>query len=312
MSTVESMGAAVPGLKTLGKHQVRAQRISVLMVTLLPFIGLAVGIATLWGWGITALDLTVMTIAYVISGLGVTIGYHRLLTHKSFDTSDRLRAFFAVAGGFAVQGSVISWVADHRRHHTYADKEGDPHSPHLSEGKGLMGRLNGLGHAHIGWLFAEERTEVQRWAPDLHKNRTMRKVDKLFPLLVVISLTTPAIVGFAFTGTLSGAIRTFLWAGLGRVFLLHHVTWSINSICHYFGKRPYDTPDMSTNAWPLALISFGECWHNNHHAFPTSAIHGIDRFQPDPSGWIIRGLEKMGLAHNLRRPSEEQVASRRS
>jgi stearoyl-CoA desaturase (delta-9 desaturase) len=300
----------VPGVVSLGPSQARLQRIALLVLTIGPLAGFVAAITILWGRGISGIDLIVLLASYVATGLGVTVGYHRLLTHRSFRAPRPVRAFFAVAGSLAIEGSVISWVAAHRRHHAFADVEGDPHSPHLAEEEGLAGVLKGLWHAHVGWLFDEEKTSVERWAPDLLKDPVMRRIDRLFPVLAVITLVLPALVGFAFTGTLWGAITAFLWGGLARVFLLHHMTWSVNSICHYFGKRPFETTDQSTNNWPLALLSFGESWHNNHHAFPTSAIHGLGRWQLDPSGFVIRALERLGLARDVKLVTQEQVTSK--
>jgi stearoyl-CoA desaturase (delta-9 desaturase) len=286
------------------------QRVALLVLTIGPFAGFVAALALLWGHGLSVVDLGVLVVFYVLSGLGVTVGYHRLLTHRSFRASRPVRATFAVAGSLAIEGSVISWVAAHRRHHAFADVEGDPHSPHLGEEEGVVGMLKGLWHAHVGWLFDEEKTSIERWAPDLLKDPVMTRIDRLFPALAAASLVLPAVVGFAFTGTLWGAITAFLWGGLARVFLLHHMTWSVNSICHYFGKRPFETTDLSTNNWPLALLSFGESWHNNHHAFPTSAIHGLGRWQIDPSGFVIRALERMGLARDVKRVTREQAAGK--
>jgi stearoyl-CoA desaturase (delta-9 desaturase) len=297
----------VPGVVSLGPSEARLQRIAILVLTIAPFVGFLAAIAVLWGRGVSGIDLVVFLAFYVVTGLGVTVGYHRLLTHRSFRASRPVKAFFAVTGSLAIEGSVISWVAAHRRHHAFADVEGDPHSPHLAEEEGMAGVLKGLWHAHVGWLFDEEKTSVERWAPDLLKDPVMRRIDRLFPVLAVVTLVLPAVLGFAFTGTLWGAITAFLWGGLARVFLLHHMTWSVNSICHYFGKRPFETTDKSTNNWPLALLSFGESWHNNHHAFPTSAIHGLGRWQLDMSGFVIRTLERLGLARDVKRVTQEQV-----
>jgi stearoyl-CoA desaturase (delta-9 desaturase) len=304
------MAPQVPGVVTLGPSQARLQRVALLVLTIGPFAGFVAAVAILWGRGIGVVDLALLVAFYVFSGLGVTVGYHRLLTHRSFRAPRPVRAWFAVAGSLAIEGSVISWVAAHRRHHAFADVEGDPHSPHLGEEEGVVGVLKGLWHAHVGWLFDEEKTSVERWAPDLLKDPVMTRIDRLFPALAAVSLLLPAVVGFALTGTLWGAVTAFLWGGLARVFLLHHMTWSVNSICHYFGKRPFETTDLSTNNWPLALLSFGESWHNNHHAFPTSAIHGLGRWQIDPSGFVIRALERMGLARDVKRVTGEQVAGK--
>ena len=300
----------VPGVVVLGPSQARLQRVALLVLTIGPFAGFVAAIAILWGRGIGVVDLALLVTFYVLSGLGVTVGYHRLLTHRSFRAPRPVRALFAVAGSLAIEGSVISWVAAHRRHHAFADVEGDPHSPHLGEEEGVVGMLKGLWHAHVGWLFDEEKTSIDRWAPDLLKDPVMTRIDRLFPALAAVSLVLPAVAGFAFTGTLWGAVTALLWGGLARVFLLHHMTWSVNSICHYFGKRPFETTDLSTNNWPLALLSFGESWHNNHHAFPTSAIHGLGRWQIDPSGFVIRALERFGLARDVKRVTREQVAGK--
>ena len=300
----------VPGVVALGPSQARLQRVALLVLTIGPFAGFVAAITLLWGRGIGVVDLALLVVFYVLSGLGVTVGYHRLLTHRSFRAPRPVRALFAVAGSLAIEGSVISWVAAHRRHHAFADVEGDPHSPHLGEEEGVVGMLKGLWHAHAGWLFDEEKTSIERWAPDLMKDPVMTRIDRLFPALAAVSLVLPAVAGFAFTGSLWGAVTAFLWGGLARVFLLHHMTWSVNSICHYFGKRPFETTDLSTNNWPLALLSFGESWHNNHHAFPTSAIHGLGRWQIDPSGFVIRALERMGLARDVKRVTREQQTSK--
>ena len=298
---------AIPGIAPLTPRQLRLQRTAILILTLAPFAGMIGAIALLWGRAVSGIDLAIFGLMYVVSGLGITVGYHRLLTHKSFDTPNKVRVAFAVCGSMAVEGSVISWVADHRRHHAFADKEGDPHSPHLEEREGLIGTIKGLWHAHIGWLTDEVRTEREKWAPDMLKDPSMRKVDRLFPHIAAFSLVLPAVIGFAVTQSWQGAVSAFLWGGLARVFLLHHVTWSVNSICHYFGRRPFETTDKSTNNWPLAIISFGESWHNNHHAFPTSAVHGIRKGQIDPGGILIATLEKLKLAYNVHRPSPKQM-----
>jgi stearoyl-CoA desaturase (delta-9 desaturase) len=301
----------VPGVISLAPAQARLQRIVILWLTIGPFAGLVAAVVFLWGQGISGLDLGLLLGFYVLTGLGVTVGFHRLLTHGSFDTSKRARVVLATLGSLAVEGSVISWVADHRRHHAFADKEGDPHSPHLIEGEGLKSIFKGLWHAHVGWFFSEEKTERGRWAPDLMKDPALRKIDRAFPALVVISFLAPALIGFVVTGTWLGALTAFVWGSLVRVFVLHHVTWSVNSICHFFGRRPFETTDESTNNWVLSVISFGESWHNNHHAFPTSAIHGIGKFQIDPSGGLIKLLARFGVVRNLRLPNEKQLVQKK-
>ncbi len=289
----------------------RLERRITLVVTILPFLGFLVAVPMLWGSGITIVDLSLFLIFYVITGLGVTIGFHRLLTHRSFESPSAVRVVFAVAGSMALQGPVIRWVADHRRHHAFTDKPGDPHSPHLEEAEGLKGIFTGLWHSHIGWLFDRDKTTVPRFAPDLIKEPRIRKVDKLFPLWGLISFVAPAIAGLAITGTLRGAGTAFIWGGLVRIFFLHHVTWSINSICHFYGKRPFENSDFSTNNWALSLVSFGEGWHNNHHAFPTSAKHGLERGQFDPTAYVISLMERLGLARDVKVPSSKQIAEKK-
>lgn len=300
----------VPGVKRLEGKRADLQRRLVLAVTVIPFAGFLAAVISLWGNGLGGVDAAIALATYVVTGLGVTIGFHRYFTHQSFRTHRVLEALFAVAGSMALQGPVITWVADHRRHHAFSDQEGDPHSPHLDEGPGVRGVLKGLWHAHMGWLFSDEQTSARRWAPDLLKNPTIRRIDKLFPLWAVLSLGLPPAIGFAVTGTAGGALSAFLWGSLARIFFLHHVTWSINSICHFYGGRPFKVEDFSTNNWVLSIISFGESWHNNHHAFPSNAIHGLRRTQLDPSGFVITVMEKLGLATNVKRLSDEQISAK--
>jgi stearoyl-CoA desaturase (delta-9 desaturase) len=302
---------SVPGTVKLEAGQVRAQKVAVLALSILPFAGMVAAAVSLWGRGLSGADVTTFALMYVFTGLGVTVGYHRLLTHRSFNTSSRVRIVLAVAGSMAVEGSVISWVANHRRHHAFADKEGDPHSPHLEEGEGLGAVFKGLWHAHLGWLFDDEKTEITRWAPDLLKEPGMVRVDRAFPALTAATFIVPTLLGFLLTRSVAGALTALLWGGLARVFVLHHITFSVNSVCHFFGRRPFDTKDYSTNNWVLALVSFGESWHNNHHAFPTSAVHGIGRWQLDLSAMVISVLQRLGLAHDVKRADEKRLAQKK-
>ena len=238
----------------------------------------------------------------------MTLGYHRMFTHRAFDSSRAFRAVVAVLGSMAVQGSVITWVADHRKHHAFTDQEGDPHSPHLS-GPGFWGGVKGLWHAHMGWLFESVGTaERERFAPDLVKDRLMRAMDKLFWLWVVLGFAIPFALGWLIGGGFGTALTALLWGGLVRVFLLHHVTWSINSVCHFFGRRRFDIEDESRNVFWLAPLSMGESWHHNHHAFPTSAFHGLRSWEriADPTGLLIGLLEKLGIVWNVVRISAER------
>ena len=297
------------------KHEgrlLRFERRITLLITLLPFIGAAFGIPLLWNRGVRALDVTLFLALYVITGMGVTVGFHRMLTHRSFDTVKPVKVALAIAGSMALQGSVISWVADHRRHHAYTDKPGDPHSPHLEEAEGLKGVLKGLWHAHTGWFFNDEKTNIEKFAPDLLRDKAIVKVSNSFPALAAISLILPAAIGLVVTQSFFGAVTAFIWGGLARIFFLHHVTWSINSICHFYGKRPFRSSDLSTNNWVMALLSFGEGWHNAHHAFPSSYKHGLERLQFDPSAWLINGLRRLGLAYNIKLPTPAQLAAKRA
>jgi stearoyl-CoA desaturase (delta-9 desaturase) len=301
---------SVPGVSKLDDKTAVLQRRLVLAVTVIPFAGFILAAFSLWGHGLSAVDAAIALFFYVVTGLGVTVGFHRYFTHRGFETNRFFRGLFAITGSMAVQGPVITWVADHRRHHAFADKEGDPHSPHLEDGPGVRGVVKGLWHAHMGWMLSDERTSARRYAPDLLKDPMIVRIDRLFPLLMVATFALPPLLGFALTGTLGGAITAGLWGSLVRVFMLHHVTWSINSICHFYGNRPFDTEDYSTNNWLLSLVSFGESWHNNHHAFPSAAIHGLRKAQIDMSGAMIAGLEKLGVARDVKRVSDKQIATK--
>lgn len=298
------------GVRPLDHRDTVIQRRAVLALTVLPFTGFLVAVITLWGRGLSGVDAAIAVGFYFFTGFGVTVGFHRLETHGSFQAARPLRGVLAVAGSMALQGSVISWVAAHRRHHAYSDRAGDPHSPHLDEGEGLSGVVKGLWHAHVGWLLSDETTEPERWAPDLLKDPMIARIDRMFPLLGALSFVLPAVLGLAFTRSLSGAVTAFLWGSLARIFFLHHVTWSVNSICHFYGKRPFESRDFSTNNWLLSLVSMGESWHNNHHAFPTSAKHGLRWWQFDLSAGVIGLFAKLRLARNIKTPSPKQLAAK--
>jgi stearoyl-CoA desaturase (Delta-9 desaturase) len=273
-----------------------------------PLVGLVAAIVLLWNHAIGPLELGLLVGLYVITCMGVTLGYHRMFTHRAFEGSRAFRAAIAILGSMAVEGSVITWVADHRKHHAFADEEGDPHSPHLA-GPGFWGGVKGLWHAHIGWLFETVGTaDRERFAPDLVRDHALRVIDRLFPLWVTISFLIPFALGWLIGGGLTAALTALLWGGFVRVFLLHHVTWSINSICHFFGRKRFDIKDESRNVFWLAPLSMGEAWHHNHHAFPTSAFHGLRWWErlTDPTGLVISLLEKLGLVWNVVRISPER------
>ena len=280
-------------------HETR-DRIITGTITVLPIVALGVAGWQLWAQALHTSDLIVFAIVYPLTGLGITVGFHRHLTHRAFKAKRPVRAALAILGSAAVEGPVISWVADHRKHHAFADEQGDPHSPHVDHGGGLRGSLKGLAHAHVGWLFIHNQRALKtRYAPDLLKDPLIRFVDRTFVLWVAAGLLVPFGLGWLIGGTFSSALTGLLWGGLVRMFVLHHITYSINSICHFFGRRDYDTDDHSRNVAWLAPFSFGESWHNNHHAFPTSARHGLRRWQVDFSAWVIWALEKFGLAWDV-------------
>ncbi len=281
----------------------RLQRNANLGAVIVPFAAFLAAIPLLWNRLIGPVDLAILAGIYLASAMGVTVGFHRLLTHRAFETYRPLKYAFAVLGSMAVQGPVIGWVADHRKHHAHADEEGDPHSPHVGHGSGLRG----LWYAHVGWLFHEHGTAAYgRYARELVEDRGFRLINKLFVPLVGLSLLLPFALGWGITGELAGGLTAMFWAGLVRIFFVHHVTWSVNSICHYFGRRRFETDDESTNVFWLALPSLGESWHHNHHAFPRSAVQGLRWWELDVSGWVIRAMRRLGLAWNVVRISPER------
>ncbi len=289
----------------------RLEKVANLGAVVIPFLATLTAIVLLWNRLVSASDLAIAALMYLLSAIGVTVGFHRLLTHRSFQTHKQLEYAFAVLGSMAVQGPVISWVADHRKHHAHADEEGDPHSPHLGHGDGIAGVAMGLWHAHCGWLTSTQgRAEWSRHAPDLYEDRGMRLIARRFTALAILSLAIPALAGYLLSGTLAGAATGLLWGGLVRIFFVHHITWSVNSVCHFFGSRRFETADRSTNVFWLSLPSLGESWHHNHHAFPRSAVHGLKRWELDPSALIISTMERFGLAWNVIRISPERQAER--
>jgi stearoyl-CoA desaturase (delta-9 desaturase) len=277
---------------------------------LVPFVALLVAVPLVWGWGMTWVDLILAAVFYVFATLGVTVGFHRYFTHGAFKANRPLRIMLAVAGSMAVQGSVIFWVASHRRHHAFADREGDPHSPWLF-GTSPSALLRGFWHAHMGWMFGREVTNADRFAPDLVADADLRVVNRYFWLWITLSLALPAVLGGLLTWSWWGVVTAFFWAGLVRIAFLHHVSWSVNSICHLIGERPFASRDKAANFWPLAVLSMGESWHNSHHADPTCARHGVLRGQVDVSARVIWGFERLGWATDVRWPRMERLAAKR-
>jgi stearoyl-CoA desaturase (delta-9 desaturase) len=286
----------------------KTEKIANLGGIVVPFVGFIAAIALLWNRWVDGIDLAMLGGLYLLTALGITVGFHRLLTHRSFQTFTSVEHGFALIGSLAVEGSVLDWVADHRKHHAHTDVEGDPHSPHVGEGGGIRG----LWHAHMGWLTSTQgQADWKRYARDLYDDPQMRKIARRFPLLVALSLLIPTLLGYVLHGfTLEGAVRGYVWGGLVRIFLVHHVTWSINSACHFFGSRRFDVDDRSTNLAWLAIPSLGESWHHNHHAFPRSARHGLRWWELDISAITIGAMERLGLAWNVVRIAPERQAAR--
>ena len=283
-----------------------------LLAVVLPLLGLVAAILLLWGHGFSPLHLGLLLGMYLLTVLGITVGFHRLFTHRSFEARRPVKAMFAILGSMAVQGPLLKWVAVHRRHHQHSDGHDDPHSPH-AHGGGVRGVLRGLWHAHVGWMFKPDAAGWQRYVGDLAKDGLLRRISDMFPLWVALGLLVPALLGGLLTMTWTGALLGFIWGGLTRVFLVHHVTWSINSVCHIWGSRPYrHGDDQSRNNAVLGVLALGEGWHNNHHAFPTSARHGLHWWQIDASYAVIRCMELLGLVWKVRVPVAEVVTAKRS
>jgi stearoyl-CoA desaturase (delta-9 desaturase) len=305
-STSVENKAAAPRLK----RKVTVEQIALFGFITIPFLALLASVPFAWGWGLSWHDVVIATVMYVVAGHGITVGFHRYFTHGSFKARRGLRIALAIAGSLAIEGPVIRWVADHRRHHAFSDREGDPHSP-WRYGRTVPALIRGLWWAHTGWLFDVELTPRPRYAPDLMADKDLRRIDAAFPAFVAVSILAPAVIGGLWSTSWQGAATAFFWGSLVRIGLLHHVTWSINSICHAIGERPFKSRDKSANVWWLAILSMGESWHNLHHADPTCARHGVDRGQLDSSARTIWVFEKLGWAYDVRWPLRERVDARR-
>ncbi len=289
-----------------------ADRVANVIVIAVPLAAVGVAGWLAWGGSLHWQDMVVLAITYLLTGMGITVGFHRLFTHRSFQTSRALRAAFAVLGSMAVEGPLLEWVSTHRKHHQFSDQPGDPHSPHAEHGPGWRGALGGLVHAHVGWMFrGEDIANPRRYAKDLLADADVRFISRTFPLWVLVGLAFPFGLGVALTGSLLGGLTGLLWGGAVRIFLLHHATFSINSLCHFFGRTPFATGDHSRNLAWLAPVTFGEAWHNNHHAFPSSARHGLGRGQFDPGALLIGGLERCRLAWGVVRVRPEHQTAKR-
>lgn len=289
-----------------GDQQSRKEQVALALFILVPFLAVLAAVPIAWGGWLGWSDVVIMAAMYWITGHGITVGYHRLFTHKSFKPNRFVKNALAVMGSMAIQGPVVRWVADHRKHHKFSDRDGDPHSP-WRYGDDLRALWKGFWHAHMMWLFDEEQTPQRKYAPDLMNDPDIVRISRKFWLFVLISLLLPAALGGLVTWSWQGALTAFFWGSLVRVALLHHVTWSINSICHTIGERPFVSRDKSANVWWLAIPSMGESWHNLHHADPTCARHGVLRGQLDTSARLIWLLEKVGWVRDVRWPVRERI-----
>ena len=301
-----------PRVGTVRNETSRVSRAVTLVAVVVPAFGLLLAMGFLWGVAFHWVDLVLLVALYLLCAFGTTIGFHRYFTHRGFETGPVIKATLAVLGCMTMQGPITQWVTDHRKHHALSDKEGDPHSPHVGHGGGAWGAVKGFVHAHVGWMFSNLGMEQGReYGRDLYEDRLVRTIDRLYLLWVVLSLGIPFAIGYAVGGTLEAGIAGLVWGGLVRIFAYQHATFAVNSICHMFGRRDFRARDESRNNWLIAVLVLGEGWHNNHHAFPASARHGLLRRQIDVSWLVIRGLERVGLVWNVRRPTPSQLGRRR-
>jgi len=307
---VSTTPGKLPQSAPLNARATRLARRVAIATVVLPFVGFIISVILLWQRAFGVVDLCLLVSFYAVTTLGVGVGFHRLYAHRGFQTSTPVRVILAILGSMAAEGPILFWVAVHRRHHTYSDRPGDPHSPHL-HGEGAWNALRGFWHSHSGWMFRPELTGWAYYVPDLLRDRLLFQINRLYFLWLSVSLLLPAVFGGLLTLSWRGALLGFLWGGLARIFLVHHTTWSINSICHIYGSRPFRNRDLSANNFWMALLSFGEGWHNNHHAFPTSVMHGLKWWQVDVSGYVIQVLKTTGLAWNVKIPSSRMIAEAR-
>ncbi len=299
-------------IATVRPRTSRISQVVTLIAVIVPPIGILSAMGILWGVAFHWFDLLLLAGFYVLCAFGTTIGFHRYFTHRGFTTRRPVEATLAILGCMTMQGPLTQWVTDHRKHHALSDRPGDPHSPHVGHDDSAWGAVRGFVHAHVGWLFDNLGMEQGReYGKDLYENRLVRTIDRLYLLWVVLTLGLPFLFGYAVGGTVGTGLEAMVWGGLIRIFLYQHATFSVNSICHMFGRQDFRSRDEARNNWVVALLVFGEGWHNNHHAFPASARHGLQRWQVDLSWWVIRGLEKLRLVWDVKVPEAEQLARRR-
>jgi stearoyl-CoA desaturase (delta-9 desaturase) len=299
--------------ETVRESTSRINQAVTLAAVIVPPLGILSAMGFLWGIVFHWTDVGLLLGFYVLCAFGTTIGYHRYFTHRGFATRKPVEAALAILGSMTMQGPVTQWVTDHRKHHALSDQPGDPHSPHVGHGDGAWGAVRGFVHAHVGWLFENLGMEQGlEYGKDLYENRLLRSIDRLYLVWVALTLGLPFLLGYTIGGSVAAGFEGLIWGGLIRIFLYQHATFSVNSICHMFGRRDYRTRDEARNNWLVAVLVFGEGWHNNHHAFPASARHGLQRWQVDISWWVIRGLEKLRLAWDVKVPEPRQLARRRA
>jgi stearoyl-CoA desaturase (delta-9 desaturase) len=312
MASGQNMDNVVPQVGTVRNRTSRISQAVTLVAVVVPPLGVVSAMGLLWGIGFHWVDAALFVGLYVVCAFGTTIGFHRYFTHRGFEARTPVKALLAILGCMTMQGPVTQWVTDHRKHHALSDKPGDPHSPHVGHGEGALGALRGFVHAHVGWMFTNLGMEQGReYGRDLYEDRLLRAIDRMYVLWVVLTLGLPFGIGFAVGGTWRAGLEGLVWGGLVRIAAYQHATFSVNSICHMFGRKDYRSRDEARNNWLVALLVFGEGWHNNHHAFPVSARHGLHRGQLDVSWWVIRGLEKLGLVWNVKVPDAAQLERRR-
>lgn len=298
---------------TVRSHTSRVSQIVTVIAVVVPPLGLISAMGLLWGVAFHWADVALFAGLYIVCAFGTTIGFHRYFTHRGFETRAPVKAALAILGCMTMQGPVTQWVTDHRKHHALSDKPGDPHSPHVGHGEGFAGALRGFVHAHVGWMFSNMGMEQGReYGRDLYDDVLIRTIDRLYLVWVVLTLGIPTAIGYGIGGTWRAALEGLVWGGLIRIAAYQHATFSVNSICHMFGRKDYRSRDEARNNWLIALLVFGEGWHNNHHAFPVSARHGLRRWQLDVSWWVIRGLEKLKLVWDVKVPDAAQLERRRA
>lgn len=301
---------APPSPQTPSRRPSLVVQVVTFLAITIPLLGVIAAPFFLWGWGFGWTDLGLLLGMYVLTALGITVGFHRLFVHRSFETYMWVKFLWAILGSMAVQGPMFKWVAMHRRHHQHSDTPDDPHTPH-GHGGGILGLVRGVWHSHIGWFFEADPPELERYVKDLSSSRALRVADALFPLWVILGLFLPAVLGGVITLSWAGVWTGLIWGGLVRLFLVHHVTWSVNSACHLWGFRPFRSDDESRNNFVFGILALGEGWHNTHHAFPTSARHGLRWWEIDVSYWVIRILAWLRLAWNLKLPTKDSLAKER-